>query len=536
MTKTKRTMSDEHRQKIAASVKKNWEGRKREGEASELILAERKQNNQLISMARSRDVFRNQFLNLTAATVRSILDSTETGQLLDWYEFVEVMTEEDPHLRGLVTKRKGAISAKELKIIPADQEDDGAVLAAEIVRKAIEDISDLDRSLRHLLDGIFSGMGALEILWTRKDLGDLATIWSPELLEQIPGKRFRIGEHEGRWRYYLHDYGQFDNNDNNPVYVHRDKFIIHSPGEEDYPHFRGLLRALAFTYFFKKLGMTYWLGGAEKHSFPSIYALVPNSTPDNIRAALVSHLDALTSDGAAVLNSDVDIRTLGSSATGGDVVWKGLLAYLDTLMTKLILGGTLAVEAASGPGGNRALGEVHERSAQAIVDGDARALAETVRFQLVKPILEKNLHLFGGIMPPLPKVSFDVTTRDPVPIGQIHIQAQAVTINEMRKEAGLPPVEWGEERALFGAAVAQPDGGNGEAGAENQVEAGAAPKPVPNQEEIEELYASQDLSLVVRQKGSQYCVYSKSGDEIACHSTKEEAVNQLRAIEAQKNG
>jgi len=484
MVKRKRR-SDEHNAKIAAAVKKSWAERKKDDEALELSLASRSaQDNKPISMARSRDVFRQQFLNLSAGLVRSILNSTETGDLLDWYEFVEVMTEEDPHLRGLVTKRKGAISAKELKIIPTDGSDPGAVAAAELVRKAIEDIPDLDRSLRQLLDGIFTGMGALETVWIRKSLGDMANIWAPQTLEQVPGKRFRIGEWEGRWTYYLHDYGRFGLDEGNPSFKSRDKFVIHSPGDEDFPHFRGLLRALAFTYFFKKLATTYWLGGAEKHSFPSIYALVPNQTPDNIRAALVGHLDSLTSDSAAVLNSDVEIKTIGSSAGGGDQVWKSLMAYLDTLMTKLILGGTLAVEAAAGPGGNRALGEVHERSAQEIVDGDARALAETIRFQLVKPILQKNLHLFGGVMPPLPKVSFDVSTRDPVPIAQIHVQAQAVTINEIRKEAGLPPVEWGEERALFGAAVPSPEQGvgNGEADTANKVEAG----PIPSQKELEE--------------------------------------------------
>lgn len=479
--------SEEHKRKIAASVKRSWNKRKKDGgdTGTDIVLAHKPSGKQLISMAQNRDVFRQSFLGLTAATIRSILDSTKTGQLLDWYEFVEVMLEEDPHLRGLVTKRLGAISSKELKIVPTDPDDSSSVLAAELSRLAIEDIPDLDRSLRQLLGGIFSGMGAVEVLWTRKDLGDMATIWAPKFLEQVPGKRFRIGEHDGRWTYFLHNYGEFDNQDDNPVYRFRDKFVIHSPGEEDFPQFRGLLRSLVFTYFFKKLGMTYWLGGAEKYSFPSIYALVPNSTPDNIRAALVGHLEALTTDGAAVLNSDVEIKTIGTSANGGDQVWKSLMSYHDTLMTKLILGGTLAVEAASGPGGNRALGEVHERSAQEIIDGDSYSLAETIRFQLIKPMLEKNLHLFGGVMPPLPKVSFDVTTRDPVPIGQIHLQASAVTINELRKEAGLDPVEWGESRAQFGAVVEQPA-----EEAEEEVEAAQLPaNKIPSQKDIEELYS-----------------------------------------------
>ena len=491
--KPKRTMTAEHKLKISQSVKKTWEARKKEDSLALGAVGSNKEKAGLVSIARNRDVFRQSFLGLTASTVRSILDSVRTGQLLDWYEFVEVMSEEDPHLRGLINKRLGAISSKELKIIPADAEDDASVLAAEIVRLAMEDIPDLDRSLRQLLYGVFSGMGALEVLWTRKNLGEMAQIWAPDYLEQVPGKRFRVGEWEGTWQYWLYNYGEFQLDKENPIFTNRDKFILHSPGEEDFPHYRGLLRSLSFTYFFKKLGTTYWLGGAEKYSFPSIYALVPNSTPDNIRAALVGHLDALTTDGAAVLNSDIDIKTIGTTANGGAEVWRSLLSYLDTLMTKLILGGTLAVEAASGPGGNRALGEVHERSAQEIVDADATALAETIRFQLVRPILEKNLHLFGGVMPALPKVAFDVTTRDPVPLGQIHLQASAITINELRKEAGLVAVEWGEERAQFGGVIEDPEqpADNGEADSSNEVASGPIPKEqLPSQEDIEELFAN----------------------------------------------
>ena len=489
--KKKKVLSATHKKSIALSVTKSWDAR-RKVHSADIVLAsahevpqgKKIKPGQLISIARNRDVFRQTFLNLTASTIRSILDSTRTGELLHWYEFVEMMAEDDPALRSLVRKRKGAISAKELKIISADPSDEAANAAAELVRKAIEDIPDLDRSLRQLLEGIFSGMGALEILWTRKQLGDFTRVWAPEVLEQIPGKRFRIGEHNGRWRYYLHDYARFANNDDNPVYKHPDKFIIHSPGDEDFPHYRGLLRALAFYYYFKKVDLVYWLGGAEKFAFPSIYALVPNSTPDNIRVALAGDLRSLTSDGAAVLNSDVEIKTIGSGATGGDIVWRSIMQHIETTMAKLILGGTLVVEASTGPGGNRALGEVHERSAQEIIDGDARALEETLRFQLVEPLIRKNLHLFGGEMPPLPKIKFDVVNREPVELGQSDLQAAAFTKNEWRKTRGFPPVPWGEEIAVFGGAVEQTedDIDNGEADSSNQVDT-----PEVSDDEVQEL-------------------------------------------------
>lgn len=523
--------SQAHKEAIALSVKKRWEERKKE----DLILANYRQKNPaLFAIAKNRDVYRQAFLNLTAATVRQILNSVETGDLVDWMEFVEVMTEEDPHLRGLMKKRLGAISSKELKVAPADPDDPVAVEAASLVSDALANIKDFDRCLRHLLDGIFTGVGCLESMWSRENLAKFGPVWAPTSFVQVPGKRLRIGEYEGEWVYYLYNWGEFGLNDQNPMFTAKDKFIIHSPGEEDLPHRRGLLRALAFTYFFKKLGTSYWLGGAEKFSFPAIYALVPNSTPENVRTALVAHLDSLTTDGAAVLNSDVEIKTVSGQATGGDLIWRSLLQYLDTLMTKLILGGTLAVEAAAGPGGNRALGEVHERSAQEIVDGDARALAETLKWALVKPILEKNLHLFGGQMPPIPTISFDVRTREPVAIGQIHLQAQAVTINEMRKEAGLPAVPWGTERAVFGTVVPttpQPGQENPENAVDPTQEEGDLSTKDISQKDIEDLVAG-NLTLKIQKKDSQWCAVSEDGSRsFGCYDSKEKAIKRLQQVE-----
>lgn len=39
--------------------------------------------------------------------------------------------------------------------------------------------------------------------------------------------------------------------------------------------------------------------------------------------------------------------------------------------------------------------------------------------------------------------------------------------------------------------------------------------------------------MVVRKKGDEWCVFSKDGEEIACHETRSRALAQLRAIEAE---
>lgn len=41
--------------------------------------------------------------------------------------------------------------------------------------------------------------------------------------------------------------------------------------------------------------------------------------------------------------------------------------------------------------------------------------------------------------------------------------------------------------------------------------------------------------MVVRKRGDQWCVFSKDGERIACHDSREAAIDQLRAIEANSN-
>lgn len=451
--KHRMSLTKEHKRKISQGVREaKKRGEKLSNKVSDAVVLstlsqrelEEKSGN-VVSLARTRDVFKNIYLNLNPDVIRSILDSVKTGRLLDWIEFADSMIEGDPHLKGLINSRKSAISARDLRIVPASQ-DPRDVQVAEFVTAQIQKIDNLAIGLKCLQNGPFYGLGTVEMAWTYDKTNGTYFVHS---LDPIPAKRFEIGEVNKTWQYMLSDYGQYPLTIENPVFKHPYKFIVHSPDDNELPHYRGLLRALAFVYYFKKLGIVYWVGGSEKHAFPPTYALVPPNTKPDALNKLVNNLYSLSNDGVAVIENTVQIKTIDGKATDGSAVYQDQLSYYDTTMSKLILGGTLVVEAASGPGGNRALGEVHERSKEEIIKADANALAETLQKSLVKHLLTMNKHLFGGTVPPLPSVKFDVQVDKPLAISQIHLQTRAVTINELRKASGLSPKPWGEERASF---------------------------------------------------------------------------------------
>lgn len=565
--------------KIAEGMKKYHERKKQELEEAKRIEEQLSQN--FISLSSTRDALRYSFTNLTPATIRGILDSTRGGYLMNWSDFCDYMVEMDPHIRGLVNVRTHSVSGKKPIIEPSDNSEE-AKLAASFAREIVNNIPEFDKLTRQLLMATFKGVSTAEIIYKRNEQKNYFEI---EEIIPVSMRRIKIrlnpvdkdGDNfitnstngYGKWIYSYWNYGDNAYGEGLDVQdMFPGKFIIHSPGDEEIPHYRGLFRSLAFTWFFKQAGTAFWASGAEKYAFPVTYGKVPRATPENARLNLVQNLNNLANDAAAVFDEDVLIDTINPGATGGDSVWKQFIGYLNAEMTKLLLGGTLAVEASS-TGANRALGEVHERVREDLMLADANALSETLKHQLIKPLLEYNLHLFGGKMPPLPNVSFDVITRTYEPISNLHVDCGVVTVNELRESAGLIPwsKEQGGESIAKVASVEDPIAGlfnkpsksvsmditnigafedAGTAYADkNKIELANKKKKkdeLTDQEIAEEMtdYVSPlplsenidvDLVLYIEKEGSSWIVRSEAGEELGSFETKEEAIERLKEIE-----
>lgn len=548
--------------KISEGMKKYHEQRKKEEAEAKMIQEQLMQR--YASIANFRDSLKYSFTNLTPSMIRGVLDSTRSGYLNTWSDFCDYILEMDPHVKGLVNIRTHSISGKKIIIAPSDNTDE-AKLAASFIRDNLNKIPDFDKLIRQLLMAIFKGASCSEIIYKRNEELNCFEI---EEIVPVSLRRMKIrlnpidkdGDNVitpvttgyGKWIYSYWNYG--DNNYGEGLDIqdlYPGKFIIHSPGDEEIPHYRGLFRSLAFSWFFKQAGTAFWASGAEKYAFPVTYGKVPRATPENTRINLVQNLNNLANDAAAVFDEDVVIDTINPGASGGDSVWKQFLGYLNAEMTKLILGGTLSVEAAS-TGANRALGEVHERVREDLMLADANALSETLKYQLIKPLIEYNLHLFGGKMPPLPLISFDVVTRDYEPIAQMQIDVGAVTINEIREACGLPA--WSKEQggdniakivSIEDPMLSITDGGNFQdattAYAHKKQKDFSLKKEEVTDQDIAEFYTSNepipedfDLVLFIEKDNGKYVVRSEEGRNMGEYDTLEEAKKRLIAIEFYK--
>lgn len=431
--------------KISESMKAFHEKKKLEEQRQKEIQDNNRKR--VAAISTFRDPYRTPYLNITSDGIRSVLESVKAGYLQSWADFCDWILENDPLIHSLVAIRTNSLTKKRMIIAPADRTPE-AVAAADFIRKELMSIENFDKILRQMLYATFTGCSALEIIWDNDPITEKNYVkyLEPILLRKI---KIRLNPEDtvgdkvftrattgyGKWIYSYWNQGDQGFGEGVDFDFIPGKFVVHSPGDHILPHYRGLFRSIAYAWFYKQTGYAFWASGAERTAYSTLYAKVPPETEGAVRDVLLDSLNQLSSNATAVVDNTVEIQSIPLSTSGGDAVWKTFVENWSTEIVKLIIGATLTTDA--GGNGSYALGGVHERVSENLMESDANALAETIQQQLVKYLLEYNLHLFGGVMPPVPTVSFDVSIRQTQPIDQLIVDAGAITVNELRESRGL---------------------------------------------------------------------------------------------------
>ena len=320
-----------------------------------------------------------------------------------------------------------------------------ALKAAKLVELCLGNIIDFNDSLRHLLFAKYTGQSFAEIQWAVTTMSDGTQITKPQKLKTVNSKKWRIvlvpdkkqKGLAGEFKFVLYDYGRFMSKEHPGVDVDKvypGRFIKHSPDKLISIHKRGAFRATSFFFFYKKAMEAFRNNGAEKYAFPILYANVPSDITPEAQLSILNGLGRLSQNTNALFEDDVTVNTIDSNTTQGAAqMFTDAITEFNKAISVAILGQSMTTD--QGDAGSRAMGEVHERVK---MDGsmvEAVSLAATLEQQLIRPILERNLELFGGIMPPLPRLSFDVAQRV-APILPQHYTM--VKKNEIREQLNLP--------------------------------------------------------------------------------------------------
>ena len=385
-------------------------------------------------------------------TLVTVLNKAARGDTRDFADLCDRLVWFDGHIRANYETRLAMVGGAPWEITPGRSRDaarqeraeDGAAFAAEV----LAELDVFERATMDLLDGIGVGWALVEIDWDRIDGADV-----PTDLRWIHQRRTTWG---GAWDLRLVDDGETYVAGGVPLTEYPEgKFVVHTPRlRGSYPGVAGVLRSCAWIYLFRRWCTQFWVRGVEKFAWPTLKGSVKRGASNEVRQEMQAALRDAASDHYIVTEIDQSVDMLETLVKDA-----GSFAALDEALkseaSKAILGSTDQTEPAK-VGAWKAVESRKGTTVDSRAAIDAYQIQRTIRAQLLGPLLQFNAPLFGGVVPAIPEIRFEVSGVCSG-IGQAAINAGAVRIDEIREREGLP--RWG--------------------GAEGERIAGTEPDPAP---------------------------------------------------------
>jgi phage gp29-like protein len=328
---------------------------------------------------------------LTPQKLAAIFKEADQGDVRRQSELFEEMEEKDPHLASQFQIRKLAVQGLEYEVSPRGN-DSTAKKIADFCDEVISGMEDWDDHILDFLDALAKGYSMHEILWDANGREN-----------RIRGLRW---VHSKKITFYnsltprvITEEHMMDGIDP-PAF----KFAYHRyKARSGYDTRAGILRVCGWMYLFKNYDIKDWVAFAEVYGMPlRVGRYEPGASPEDKRA-LITAIRSLGSDAAGIISKSTEIEFVEAQKYGSINVYEGLARFCDAQMSKAILGQTLTSEASGeGGSGSRALGEVHNEVRGDLVKADCKALAKTIRQQILRPLVGFNY----GWDAPVPQFRF----------------------------------------------------------------------------------------------------------------------------------
>ena len=383
--------------------------------------------------------FNRQSGNQTPASVSQIILEADGGNPSRLVDLSNDLRQKDGHLHATLSTRENALSALPLTIDPflergmRDPSDRDAEVAG-FVQDAFEgaagngqDIRSLYDLVPHLNGAVYHGYSNAETAWMRDGRWLL-----PEGFRLIDQRRFAFRSSDSRLVFKGSAVASAYSDGIDLMADFPGQFLQHQPRiNGDVPCREGLSHLLVWPATFRNWDIVDWLRLAELAWKPWRIGRLKGHAGKEDRDRLVYVLERLTNAGIAVIGENTDVELVwpgqeGGSRTGS--THKELADWLGAEMSKAVLGQTLTTE--QGSVGSYSLGKVHDQVRKDIRDQDAKAVAATLRRDLVRPLVLLNY----GPNVPLPNVTFQ--TEDSADLNEF---ADAIT---KFKAAGLKIPLW----------------------------------------------------------------------------------------------
>ena len=232
-------------------------------------------------------------------------------------------------------------------------------------------------------DALGKGFSVTEIIW---DMSELQ--WWPMKLEHRDPRWFEFDDIDG---ITLNMRGL----ENRQEPMAPFKFVQHRfKAKSGLPIRSGFARMVAWWYLFGNYAVRDWVEFIATYGQPFRIGKFPPGAGEEDKAILLRALTNLGTDAAAMIPESMMLEFARVSGSGGGssgsqaTAHGSLLEYIDSLISKAVLGQTLTTEA--GDKGARSLGEVHDEVRHDIERSDAMALSKTLSRDLARPLVALN--------------------------------------------------------------------------------------------------------------------------------------------------
>lgn len=393
---------------------------------------------------------------LTPALLGTILAEGEAGHTSRQCELFAKI-EQGTHVAAVFGRRRGNVVSKQLQMTPPD-DDEKSIVAADLATEVVGRIANLKGSLQDLTSAIGHGFALSQIVWVFRD-----GLWEPAELEHWPHRDCILGNPNSAFEQFP-DTIQVATDASRTIGepLEHNQWVAHVAKSYTGPIARtALLRTVAWWWLFKHYSVRDFAIFVELFGHPKRVAKYHPGASDDEMAALKQAVVELGKDGSCIIPSESMLELVETKTSAGQLPHSAMIELCNAEISKAVLGGTLGTE--GGAVGARSLGEVHERNESLLARADCLALAETLKRDLIRPIIEFNL----GEGYPVPNVQFVFEEKK-------DFKAMAETDRILSKDIGLPLT-----KAYFYEAYGRPAPEEGE----ELVEMPAAPEPDPIDEE-----------------------------------------------------
>lgn len=369
-------------------------------------------------------------------TLQAVFDSALQGYFEDHSDLCYRAISTDGQLLSVLQTRLSGVVGNRIVIEPANGDDPMAAKAAEDIEKILlPTFKNPEQTFGESLFAEYLGFACHEIDWTFDAAG---LIFKPQEIAWVHQRRFRVNTFNGELR--LYDKGGNSGTLGVGEQLIPNKWVVHKgTGKPGSYGLTGVAEPALWAWMFKRWSAKFWLTLSERLGSPVVYGKVLREAPAEARAAMVSALENLQAGTSMVIEEGGQLEVLNAALSESNSL-SGLVDYWDRQIEKTLLG----MSGISDQGSVGSYAAVKDRRGATVEMRkilDERALSSTWTEQLVKPFLEFNKRRYGGVVPPIPKLRWQLTNDTADLTAQpALLTAGVLTINEVRASLDLEPV------------------------------------------------------------------------------------------------